>query len=194
MVKPREIIAEKFVNAFLDNEKAMYADEVWDILVSSYSSIGGLKGAGFESKQAMINNIPFWKLVKKNGNIVAVAMYKDKNGRKRVAIGSDGTELGKLALQEIIKADFARAYVELSGKSLSFMIKTVGIEFVKSYIKTVEEVQQLSKDPVFDPTDTFLMNKFPTLVPYMYDRHLANGEAVTKIMVGTSGNKIIISQ
>ncbi len=195
MIKPfRYFLTEKFVNALTADNKAQIADEVWKILTDSYAPIGGLKGSGFESKENMIAKIPFWKAVRKNGKIVAVAMYKDKNGRKRVAVGSDGTETGKKALQEIIKADFDRSYVELSGKSLSFMIKTVGIDFVKSYLKTVDQVKKISNEELYPPTDKFLMDRFKVLIPYMYDRKLGNGDQVTKVMVGTTGKKIIISE
>lgn len=54
-----------------------YAEQVWDVLQFSYRDIGGIKGSGFSSIQDMIDNIPFWKMVTKNGEVHAVVMYKD---------------------------------------------------------------------------------------------------------------------
>ena len=41
----------------LFQEKEKYVDEVWDMLQTAYSSIGGIKGSGFESKEDMIKKI-----------------------------------------------------------------------------------------------------------------------------------------
>jgi hypothetical protein len=43
-----------------------------------------------------------WKLKKHNGKIVSAVFYKDKGGRKAVAIATDGSEHGKRGAAEII--------------------------------------------------------------------------------------------
>lgn len=77
---------ERFINALPNDDdiKQKFADQVWDVLQYSYRELGGLKGSGFNSKEDMIKNIPFWKMVTKNGVVHAVVMYKDRGGRKSV--------------------------------------------------------------------------------------------------------------
>ena len=79
---------EHVINTSSRQDKLKYKDEVWNILQLSYQYIGGIKGSGFSSADEMVEKIPYWKLVKKNDKIVAVMLYKDKNGRKMVACGS----------------------------------------------------------------------------------------------------------
>lgn len=94
-----QTLTEKFINLIGEKDiekKREYADRVWDILQRSYAKIGGIKGSGFKSKEDMIKNIPFWKIMKSNGKVIAVKLYKDKNGRKSVAGGTDGSKEAKL--------------------------------------------------------------------------------------------------
>ena len=69
------------------------------MLQKSYAYIGGIKGSGFENPDNMVNKIKMWKIVKKNGKILAGIMYKDKNYRKAVAVFTDGTKEGKKRLK-----------------------------------------------------------------------------------------------
>ena len=82
------LLNESYKNLTSRKEKEKYAEEVFSLLQSTYSKIGGLKGNGFQSKEDMIEKIPFWKLFIFQGRVIACSMYKDKQGRKRVAIGS----------------------------------------------------------------------------------------------------------
>jgi hypothetical protein len=41
----------------------------------------------------MIQNIPFWKLYTKDDNVIMAILYKEKNGRKLIALGIDGSDL-----------------------------------------------------------------------------------------------------
>lgn len=45
------------------------------------------------SPDDMVKNIPFWKLYTKNDKVIMALLYKDKNGRKIVALGIDGSDL-----------------------------------------------------------------------------------------------------
>lgn len=62
-----EFLTESYINLFKEQEKEKYVDEVWDLIQTSYKPIGGIHGSGFKSKDDMIKNIPFWKLVKRGG-------------------------------------------------------------------------------------------------------------------------------
>lgn len=52
-------------------------------------------------------------------------LYKDKNGRKLVALGSNGTLEGKEALKKMFFEELKtqRAYGEISGPALKFIMK-----------------------------------------------------------------------
>jgi len=189
-----DILVERFVNLLGDDpEKDKYVDVVWDMITKSYARIGGIQGKGFSSKEDLINNIPFWKLVRKDGDIVAGAFYRDKAGRKRVAVATNGTDTGKVALASIMANDFDRAYFEVSDPSLGFMIKQVGLDFVQGYARSVEQAQQISGDELqAPPADDPHVVKYPSLANNFYQRDIG-GHMHTKIMLGTTGNKIVVS-
>lgn len=97
-----EIVQERVLNLFdkHQEERKKYAQEVFDLLQKAYRKVDGIKGNGFESPEAMTAKIPFWKLVRKNDKIVTVVMYKAKDGRKMVAAGTDGSDVGKEGLNK----------------------------------------------------------------------------------------------
>jgi hypothetical protein len=105
MISFSDFLVEHVENLSSSEAKEKYVDEVWQILQDSYKYCGGIHGSGFKSKQDMIDNVPFWKLQKKGGKIVACVMYKDKGGRKMVALGSDGSAEGKKAVKQFIFDD-----------------------------------------------------------------------------------------
>ena len=202
------IVQERVLNLFNDNEKhfdirRQYAKEVWEMLQVAYSKIGGIKGNGFNTIDDMIQNIPFWKLVRKNEKIVAVVMYKGKQGRKMVAIATDGSEDGKIALGTILKDDLfprdahqfksgSRSYFEISDKALSLLKNAVGnMELLKDMAKTFDEVKRIQKgDEILrPPADDGHLKRFPELKDYFYQRELG-GELHTKIMFGYDGQMI----
>jgi uncharacterized glyoxalase superfamily protein PhnB len=92
----------------------------------AYESQGGIKGSGFGSVEDMDKHIPMIKFNRQNGKINAAAYYKDKNGRKMVAMATDQTEEGKNAMAKIMKAEFEknRSHFELSKKHCRFSIST----------------------------------------------------------------------
>jgi hypothetical protein len=179
-------INETYKNLFSQDEKEKWADEVWDMLQKTYAKLpGGLAGSGFESKEAMVAKIPFWKLTIRNGKLVAVGMYKDKGGRKRVASGSDGTEQGKTDLikSSIDDIKLMRAFAEISKAPLAVLNKNVD---VAKYAIPVEDVKAKMPRKKFRPCpeDDFEYKKYPKLREFLYQRQLGNGEWHTKIAVG----------
>lgn len=95
----------------------------------------------------MIDNVRFWKLQKKGGKIVACVMYKDKGGRKMVALGSDRSAEGKKAVNQFIFDDIKhqRAYGEVSDAVQ---------RFIKKYFVPAEQVETILHKPV-KPTGKF---------------------------------------
>ena len=191
------LLSETYVNLLGSDkqQKEKYVDEVWEILKKSYSKIGGIKGRGFGSKQEMIEQIPFWKLVRKDGKIVAVVMYKDKKGRKMVAIGTDGSEEGQKATQDIYKNEFSRSFFELSDRALGAVLKAVGEKFALKYIKDIDTVKGLLKgNEVLEPdmndsSVEFIKDNYPKIAKHFYQRKIGDG-LKHKVLMGTSGKVI----
>lgn len=96
-----QFINERFINMFVGDEqlKKRYQKQVWSLIQNSYKSIGGIKTSGFESEDSILD-IPFWKLAVKSGKVEALVMYKDKDGRKSVAVASTGSQWAKSKVRE----------------------------------------------------------------------------------------------
>lgn len=170
------MLTETYVNLFNSNEKSKYAPIVWDILQRTYEPFGGFKSAG--SIEELIEDSWLWKLVKKNDKIIAVAIYKDKLGRKAIAKGSDGTEEGKNAIKKIyledIKIEDRRSWGEFSGAAEKLMLKYGGIKIPNTLVSSIinKELLELNPDE------------------YHYTRLIA-GEPHEKILIGNvDTNKI----
>lgn len=189
------LLQERFVNLIHgDPKKHEYADEVKGLLDKSYASVGGIHGSGFKDKEDMIKNIAMWKLKKHQGKVVAAAMYKDKGGRKAVAIATDGSEHGKRAASEIMTHDLktGRSYGEKSSKSLSFTKKHVGAEELKKHVIPFHEVHKhLDKDDQIrkPPADDEELARHPEYKDHFYQRKIG-GQWHTKLMLGKSGKTI----
>lgn len=188
-----EFLIEKFTNLLPhhEEEKQQHAHHIFKMVNDAYSHIGGIHGSGFESPESMVKNIPMWKIHKNSeGKPNAVALYKDKEGRKRVAIASDGTHDGKSGLSKIIKDDVlrGRSYAEISGPSLSFHKKI--IPDLKNHTFKRSEVKKFSNEEIRvpKPHDPELV-KHPELKDHLYQRKIGN-EWHTKIMVGKRENPI----
>lgn len=181
-------IVEGFQN-FLQNDvakKQQHAKEVHAMLKKSYEPVGGLAGSEFETPESMVHGIPMWKVHKKDGKITSVAMYKDSDGRKRVAVGSNGEESGKKSAGEIVSNDLKRnrAFMEVSKKSLSFLKKNVDIgQHVRSYDDALayhaKRGTTISKPASNDPE----LLRHPEFKDHFYVRDI-NGHPHTKLMLG----------
>jgi hypothetical protein len=202
MIKPfkdfdyeAQSLQEGFTNLLPQHEdlKRRHVDAVWDLLQHSYSKIGGIHGSGFESKEDMIKKIPMWKIGKTNGRINSVVLYKDKEGRKSVAMGTDGTGEGKQRIAEIMHKDLDRSYGEKSGPALSFMKRHTPDGFPKKYAMHYDEVKKIAKANGHDirraPEDDPEVLRHPELKDHFYQREIG-GEWHTKAMFGVSNKKI----
>jgi hypothetical protein len=203
MLSFKQYISENYKNFIGSSSKPQrekWADQVWNILQKSYAPIGGIKGSGFASKQDMIDNIPFWKIYTKQDKVVAAALYKDKNGRKSVAIATDGSDLSKKIVADIFKSSLGVSYGEKSGPALGTMMKAVPWDTLKNFMLTPQQLSKISGEKIMtvdefgtenlDEKDRFTYNKFPQLKPYFYVRELG-GEMHLKAAMGTPNLKII---
>ena len=191
---------KNFIGPSSVEARRKWADQAWDILQKSYEPIGGIKGSGFKSKEDMIQNIPFWKLYTKNDKVVAAAFYKDKGGRKSVAIATDGSDLGKKIVGDIFKASLGVSYGEKSGPALATMMKSVPWDELQNFLFTPTQLAKISGEKIMtvaefgpenlDDKDKFTYDKFPKLRPYFYVRELG-GETHLKAAMGTPNLSIV---
>lgn len=146
---------------------------------------GGFKGGGIGSVEQMIEQLPFWKLAVSSGKVVAVLLYKDKDGRKSVAAATDGSDFGREKLIEMVIQDLVagRAYSEVSGKALSFYSRHMDIEKIAVPIGDVK-VKLSSEEIIPAPDDDIEVRRWPHLKPFFYRRKLGTGAWHTKIMLG----------
>lgn len=177
-----ETIDNFFINDKQGREK--YADQVWEILQQSYASIGGIKGSGFKSKEDMIEKIPMWKIWRQGDTVKIVMMYKgNQAGRKRVAMGTDGSPEAKKMLAKMVKDEYTqgRAFGEISGSSLKFIKRILGDEFKNILIPTHEIKNILTKD--------WEEGNIKIIDDENYERKIS-GHYHPKVMVGTPGQHI----
>lgn len=139
-------------------KKKKYMNDVWKILQDSYRKIGGIKGSGFNDEKDMMKKIWFWKLYKQQGRPVAVIMYKDREGRKMVALGTDGSDKAKTAIKKMMLDEIRleRSYGEASGPALNMIRKIFGLAKdagfegspLEKYMVPAEMVGAILKKPV----------------------------------------------
>jgi len=188
----KSFLEERFINLLPQHEKEKHehADHVWNMLQTAYKPLGGIHGSGFESKEDMVKKIPMWKLHKEGGKVRSVQLYKDKEGRKRVAIATDGTDAGKRGLASMMKDDFKqkRSYGEVSGPSLSFLKKH--LPNVRDFAIPRHQAAKLAKEELRKPPhDDPELQKHPELKHHFYQRKIG-GEWHTKVMLGIPHNPI----
>lgn len=165
----KNVLNEKFINLFNQSEKELFYTEVEKLIIDTYGYIGGMKGNILD----FMNDNHFWKLIRKNGKIVAGKIYKDKLGRKSVCAFTDGTHLGKVCLKIIVMEDmkYGRAWAEVSGK----------MENIYKYsIKATPLPHEIVK-VVMDAMGKEVLDWDPD--GYHYTR-IIKGEPLTKAMYG----------
>jgi hypothetical protein len=143
-----EILTETYINTIKPEDKRKYAHQVWDILQSSYSNLPG----GFATAaniDELIEKSWLWKLVKRNGKIVAVQIYKDQYGRKGIAGGTDGSEIGKKEFNKIAIDDIKlnRSWAEVSGAPEYIMNKLGATPIPNTLAATLTGKEILSLNP-----------------------------------------------
>lgn len=170
------LICERFLNAFNKEDMRKYADEVWDLLQKAYAYCGGM--AGMDSVDQLIDETDMWKMVRKNGKIVAVNTYSNKrSGRKICYGGQDGSEAGKMAFKKILEEDFKlkerESWAEVSGAMEVTALKQ-GAMPIPAYI-----AELIMKDKKFDSIHKD---------GFHYTRKIG-GEPHAKLMVGNFAGK-----
>lgn len=193
-MKFQQYLQERFINLLPgdESEKQKHAEHVFGMLKKAYEPIGGIHGSGFKSPEDMVKNIPMWKMHHKDGKVRAVSLYKDKEGRKRVAVATDGTAEGKAGLANMMRDDLKqhRSYGELSGPSLSFLKKQLPAGEMHKHLIPREHVAKISGEEIRNPpANDAELQKHPDLKDHLYQRKIGD-EWHTKVMLGTVGKKI----
>jgi len=179
-----ESIINESVQNFQDQDltsKRKWMYQVWDILQSSYASQGGIHGSGFGSPNDMLR-IPMWKLDIVDGQVLCVVMYKFKKEapddiefRKMVACGiardPELLDQARLKFQNIMKSEFERSILEVSGNMLVYLKKRFPT-LVKQYQLTTEEAQSILSN-----------RKLKKVTATEYQREIG-GQLHTKTMLG----------
>jgi len=121
-------------------------------------------------------------LVRKDGKIVAVMLYKDKNGRKMIALGTNGSKEGKEAIKKMLKEDIktGRSYGEVSHGVLKLIKKMFTQKEFDLYVvpseKAISLLNKGKKGAI--PIDEF-----------SYGRMIGD-EVIIKVMYGKPGQSI----
>jgi len=185
-MRANEIITERYFNAFKTEDKQKYAQEIWDMIQRSYKAVDGIHGKGFNSVEDMVNSNYMFKVGMSNGKPVMVSIYKDKGGRKKVAMGTDGSEEGLRLARNSLKAEFTtgRAFGEISGPVFGSVKKMIPPEVLKTFLIPATKVADLlgkrvepgrGEDMRSGPNDPYL--------PYYYQREIG-GHMHTKVAYG----------
>ena len=185
------LLSEAFENligmdAKTAERKNALKDEVFNLLQTAYAPIGGIKGSGFKNADDMVANIWFWKLCKQAGEIVAVIMYKDRNGRKMVALGTDGSEQGKAAVKKMMfdEISLSRSYGEASGPALLMVKRIFGMQKNDSFEGSPLEKYMVPADSV----GAILGKPVKPVSKYEYIRGIG-GSDEKKVMFGARYKK-----
>lgn len=173
-MKLQQYLTETIDNLFTPDEKEKYSQQVFDLIKKSYEPVGGIHGNGFASVEDMKNKIPMWKLFRRGDDIKVAMMYKDKGGRKRVAIATDGSKEAKSMLAKMLVDEYktGRAFGEVSDNSLKFIRRQFTENEFKKFVIPVDIVKQLLPDDEIEDIDG-----------YFYTRNIG-GHNHMKLMLG----------
>jgi len=187
-MKANEFITERFFNAFSTEDKTKYAQDIYDMLQRSYKPIGGIAGKGFSSVEDMINSNYMFKVGLDNDKPVMVAVYADKGngGRKKVALGTDGSKRGKEMAKNSLRAEFLtkRSFGEISGPAFASVKKQIPPEILTMLLIPPSKVSALiGKEVSIGPGDDLLTDESDPYYRFYYHREIG-GEIHTKVAYG----------
>ena len=144
----KELITERVVNAFDNETKKKYGEQVWDMLQAAYAPSGGFLSAS--SLGELIANSGLWKIVVRDGKPTAVSVYKDSHGRKSIASASDNTLAGKRDYRMIKNADLKlqRTWAEVSGVPEQMLRRAGAVPIAAKYasLLTGKEILSYNED------------------------------------------------
>ena len=161
-MKAKEFLIERILNLHTPEQKAKYADEVWDLLQKSYLRSGGFKSA--VDKEELITIPGYWKIVKRGDKITAANLYRKVPQTQTFKVYASGAETtpdsitnaprstlqGKRDYSMVKKADVTqkRAWAEVSGPAEAVAKKSGGKPIPNKYTAylTGKEILDLDSD------------------------------------------------
>lgn len=162
-------------------ERQPYAKQVWDMLQRSYAKIGGFMSAA--SPEELVNTPGYWKLIRRDGRITAVNIYKKSDKTNNYKIIASATETSDHPETGAIKAT-------PQGLSDYNMMKNADIKTGRSWAEVSGPVEKMmlraGAKPVSNQYAGFLTGKeIISLNPdgYHYTR-LIQGEPHEKVIYG----------
>lgn len=181
------ILSERYVSLIgNDPRKDKYKNQVHELIQDAYKKIGVPED--WKTPDSCVHNAEYWKLNIVDGHVRSVNLYKDSNGRKRIASASDGTKEGKTAMLGNPDKEFDRSYVEISGGALAFLMRNHP-QIAMKWVIPIEKVKEHLKGKEIHAADQASMEwkKYPQLHPYLYSRSIGSLGNHTKVMFGSAG-------
>ena len=158
-----------------------WSNDVWDMLVSSYESNGGLKT--YRNHSDFCKKKPIIELVLNDNNeLLSCATYRRiENSLKMVACGCDQSEEGKKALQHIIKNNIENSdlhyWAEVSGAIEHYFKKHNGYPMPNTLASEILNINE---------SELTLLNDF-----VHYERPIGqNREIFAKMIFGIKSEEI----
>jgi hypothetical protein len=151
---------------FRDSErKAKHSDQIWSLLLNTYSNIGGVKGI---TQETLPNWDGKWKIIVKAGKVVAGIIYKPQYGKKVKAVFHNGTNSAKKELLELLYDDVYKGnnWAEV-GSSLEKVLLSLGVPMIPA-----QEAIKIFGDDIEIEDDN-----------YHYER-MRDGEVIRAILIG----------
>ena len=161
-MRAKEFLIERILNLHTPEQKAKYADQVWDLLQKSYLKLGGFKSAA--DKEELITIPGYWKIVKRGDKITAANLYRKVPQTQTYKVYASGSETipdpitnaprstvqGKRDYLMTKKADVTqkRAWAEVSGPAEAVVNRVGGNPIPNKYAAylTGKEILDLDSD------------------------------------------------
>jgi hypothetical protein len=160
-MKSHEFLTERVLNLHTPEDKAKYADQVWDLLRKSYANLGGFKSAA--NKEELVATPGYWKVIKRGKKITAVNLYRKIPQTSTFKVYASGaeteldpktqeyrvTEQGKKDYISIKKADITqkRSWAEVSGPAAAFVKRLGAKPIPNKYAGALTDKAILALDP-----------------------------------------------
>jgi hypothetical protein len=179
IMRYKEFLIERVLNLHTPEEKMPYAEIVWDMLQRSYKKIGGFKSAA--NLEELVNEPGYWKLIKRDGRITAVNIYKKSPKTKTFKVIASATETDYNPEKDSYKAT-------PKGLSDYEMIKKGDVKMKRSWAE------------VSGPAEVLMRRSGATPVPNEYAEFLTgkkilelndDGHHYTRLIHGEPHEKII---